>query len=84
MKQKVISCAIHDYLEMACMYGYNISCELDTGEKLSGIAITTETSKEKKEYLLLKLESDTIKIELNCLIKMTALQQNPYFETINF
>ena len=84
MTQKIISCAIHDYIEIACTFGYQVKLELFTGDTLRGKAITTETSKDKKEYLLLNGLSHQQKIELTNIKSMTAVQPNPHFDCITF
>ncbi len=84
MRHKLISCAVHDYIEIACTYHFEISIEDFTDSTIQGKAITTETSKDKKEYLILGCQQVLQKIELNKIKKMTALQENPHFDSIYF
>ncbi len=84
MGQKIISCATHDFIEIACTFGYEVRLELFTGSALQGKAKTTETSKDKKEYLLLDCQQDVKKIELINIKKMMAIQPNPHFTSIDF
>jgi len=84
MSEKIISCAIHDYIEIACTFGYQVKLELFNEETVQGKAITTETTKDKKEYLQLDGSSEVHKIELINIKSMTALQPNPHFDHIIF
>ncbi|RKZ63827.1 MAG: hypothetical protein DRQ44_09735 [Gammaproteobacteria bacterium] len=80
----MISCALHDYIEIACTFGYEVRLEFFSGPVLQGTARTTETSNDKKEYLLLDCQQKTLKIELVNIKKMTALQPNPHFDSVDF
>jgi transcriptional antiterminator Rof (Rho-off) len=70
------------------MYGYRIRLELVSGqgpgEPLEGSALNTETSTDKKEYLLLSTDQGVRKIELNRIKTMRAITPNPYFDLIRF
>ena len=84
MSHKIISCAIHDYIEIACTFGYDVKLDLFTGELVQGKAITTETTKDKKEYLQLATTSVIKKVELINIKSMTAAKPNPHFDHIIF
>ncbi|MEO1888099.1 MAG: Rho-binding antiterminator [Methyloprofundus sp.] len=55
-KPTIISCALHDYIEIACLYGNQLKLELKNQKTLEGKAIGVVTSPDKKEYLLLESE----------------------------
>ena len=67
MNNKIISCAIHDHFEIACMRASKITLELHNGQRLDGIAKDLET-KNKNELLHLQItteqQAETIKINL--------------------
>ncbi|MCK5666194.1 MAG: Rho-binding antiterminator [Thiotrichaceae bacterium] len=84
MSHKLISCAIHDYIEIACTFGYEIKLEAFSGSVIFGNAKTTTTSNDKKEYLILKSQQKITKIELIEVKIMTAITANPYFDIIHF
>lgn len=77
-----ISCALHDYIEIACMYGYLVKLELIDGQTVEGKAIDVVTTPEKREFLL--IDSDRQRIELTRLRKMTALTANAAFKDVTF
>ncbi|MEC4750615.1 Rho-binding antiterminator [Methylomicrobium sp. Wu6] len=80
---KLIACELHDYLEIACMYGYRVKLELKDGQSLEGNAIDLITTTEKREFLLLD-DGQKQLIELTQLIKMTTLTPNASFKEVAF
>lgn len=82
--RKIISCHLHDYIEIACLHGYEIELQLLNGDVVTGQALTTETDSDKKEYLLVKKHDQTRKVLLTNVKKMKALTRNPHFDHIDF
>ncbi|MBW6454211.1 MAG: Rho-binding antiterminator, partial [Methyloprofundus sp.] len=56
MSQCHITCALHDYIEIACMYGYQVKLRLKNGQIISGKALDIQTSVDKREYLIIDNE----------------------------
>jgi Rho-binding antiterminator len=81
---KMISCQTHDYIEIACLYGFQIRLQLTDGSSQQGIAITTETSSDKREWLILQQPAGKIQIDLMQIKSMQSLTANSHFELINF
>ena len=79
-----ISCQLHDYIEIACLYQLEISITLKKGIITQGSAMTTETAPEREELLILKTDSGPQKINLSDIKLMTALTENPHFNRIKF
>lgn len=77
-----ISCALHDYIEIACMYGYRIRLDLTDGQIVEGKAINIVTTPEKRELLL--IDEEQRQIELTQLRKMTVLTKNAVFKEVTF
>lgn len=84
MMDKPVSCHLHDYVEIACLYGYKLKLLLKSGETISGKAVTTGTTADKKEYLVLEISWQIKRIQLEQLGKMQALTVNPHFDEIIF
>lgn len=83
---KILSCDLHDYLEIACMYAYRIELEINDGQKYTGKALTTNTS-EQKEYLM--FSSDTapakeLKLGVLEIKSMRVLSKNARFKFVEF
>ncbi len=83
MKIKPISCELHDYLEIACLYEYHIKLTLINHKTIDGIARDIITTDEKREFLIID-NKEAQKIELNQLGKMTVLTPNAKFSEVIF
>lgn len=68
-----IDCDLHDYLEIACMYHYWLRTELTDGTCFDAKALTTCTTVEKEEFLVVGQSENQQKIRLDCLSAITAL-----------
>lgn len=82
MNQCPISCDLHDYLEIACLYGYQVKLTLDDHQIVKGKAIDTKTLN-KREYLIID-NGQKRQIELNHLKKLQVLTQNARFTEVYF
>ena len=82
MNDQQMSCAIHDYLETACVFGIRIRLWLDDGSVAEGIPRTTETRPDKSEWLYMTQESTEIEIPLNRIVRFSALTENKYFSEV--
>lgn len=80
---KPIACELHDYIEIACLYGYQIRLELKDGSWLEGQAVDTLTTADKREYLLLDHDPQQ-RIELNRIAKITTLTHQAQFKSVSF
>lgn len=78
-----IACDLHDYIETACIYRYQIKLLLKDGSELMGVAVNTLTSTDKREYLLLE-NSTTPRVELTAIKKMTVLTANAKIKQVIF
>ena len=83
MNQCRISCELHDYIEIACMYGYRVKLKFKDGQSLEGKAVDVITTAEKREFLVLD-DGHKQQVELNQLVKMTTLTPNASFKEITF
>ena len=84
MSQCSISCELHDYLEIACMYGYRVRLTIKNHQTIEGKAIDTVTSAEKREYLVIDNGHEKHEVELNQLVKMEVLTPNAKFKKVSF
>jgi Rho-binding antiterminator len=83
MKKNSISCELHGYLEIACLYGYRVKLTLKDRKTIEGLAINIITTAEKREFLLIENEG-IHKIDLNQLSKMKVLTPNAKFSEVIF
>ena len=80
----MISCADHDYVEIACMYRYEVKLVLENGQIVQGKAFQTAYDENKEECIVLKTEIGNEEIVLDKIALMEAVTKNPYFERIDF
>jgi Rho-binding antiterminator len=78
-----ISCELHDYIEIACMYGYQVKLELRGGQTMEGKAIDVITTPDKQEFLVID-NGEKQQVELIQLVKLTTQTPNAAFLEIVF
>ena len=83
MNRCSISCDLHDYIEIACMYSYRVKLTLRNQLILEGKAIDTTTSADKREYLIID-NGHKQQIELTQLKNLKVLTPNARFTEICF
>lgn len=84
MNQSIIDCELHDYLEVACMYGYQVQITLKSQQVVQGKAKNIITTPEKREFLILENAQPPQQIELIELQKLQVLTPNAQFKEIVF
>lgn len=83
MTEDAIACELHDFVEVACMYGYRLKLTLKNNQIIEGKAIDIVNSPEKRECLVIDSESRQ-QIELTRLAKMQVLTPNAKFGEVVF
>ena len=79
----IISCALHDYIEIACVYAYQVKLQLKNGHSIEGKVVDLVTSPEKREYLLIEGQRQ-IKIELIEIKELQVLTPHAKFQKVAF
>lgn len=79
-----LACDLHDYLEIACLYGYRLRIELDDGSWLTARALDTRTLANKEEMLLVETAGAQRQLRLDRLRAVTALTPGARFGRIEF
>ena len=80
----MISCDIHDYVEIACMYRFEVKLVLKNGRTVRGKSFQTAYNENKEECVVLETEYGNEKIVLEQIELMEAITKNPHFEKISF
>ncbi|HGY3717444.1 TPA: Rho-binding antiterminator [Citrobacter gillenii] len=83
-KYHPVDCDLHDYLEIACLYRYMLRIELTDGTVFDARAVTTRTTIEKEEYLVVERQASSQNIRLDYLSAITALTAGAKFSTVLF
>lgn len=81
----MLSCAQHDYLELSCMHGYQLTITAVSGELVTGIAKDI-CYVEGLQCLVLEQKMRDVYVSVSVAIAdiaaLTALTANPYFSTL--
>lgn len=73
------ACALHDYLEIACLHHYRLRIELDDGSWLEAWALDTRTLPSKEEILLIRQAGTERQLRLDHLRAITPLTPGARF-----
>ena len=82
-----IPCQLYDYIEIACMYGLEVSAVLKDGNAFSGKALTTVITKHHDvatECIQVCIDKTKHNIALNEIAQLHAITNNPYFSSVSF
>ncbi|MDG1904558.1 MAG: Rho-binding antiterminator [Arenicella sp.] len=96
MPVQPLSCDLHDYIEIACLYSYALKLTLTDSTVINAVAIDTKMSN-KQEFIVVKdvkvesgkpewtdNEHSLVEIPLKSLDKIEALSLNAKFGVIKF
>lgn len=82
MNTCILACELHDYIEIVCLYGYQIRVTLKNNDSIEGKALDIITA-DQREYLLLGSDCQQ-RIDLTQLAKLQVLTANAKFTEISF
>lgn len=80
----MISCSNYDYFEIACMHRYLIRLTMKTGIVIEGTAIDMKLNDDRDECIEINTNETYTLIELDEIVELEALIDNPHFTLINF
>ena len=83
MKNPPIACDLHDYIEIACMYGYRVKLMLAEYRIVEGKAIDVVTEQDKREFLVID-NGERQKVELSEIVEMQTQTPGAKFQNIRF
>ena len=79
-----IDCTLHDHLEIACLYRYDLRVVFQDGTSVEGCAVNTATLPDKTEVLQLIVETVPVNVPMHTLATIEVLTPNAQFQTLNF
>ncbi len=77
MNKQILSCDLHDYLEIACMYSMPITLTLNDGTEHIGVATTIKSNRTLGEYLVFYVTEHIGDMNNEEKIVATNKQQDP-------
>lgn len=80
----MISCELHDYIEIACTFRYPIILTLKSGSVIQGVAHETAFNTGRDECIKVELKGAETLVVLDDLSSMEACVDNPHFRTVTF
>lgn len=83
MKNQAIACELHDYIEIACMYGYRVKLMLLEHRSLEGKAIDVMIDQDKREFLIID-NGERQKVDLSEIVEMETRTPGAKFQKIRF
>ena len=82
-QEGTISCELHDHIEVACLFGYELDVTLVDGSHVRGRASTTKTAL-GSESLVLENRSGKCDIPLHEILTISVLTPGARFQELQF
>lgn len=79
-----IPCGNYDYIELACVYHYDVLITCIDHSVYQGICMDTQARADKSEWLLLKHGEDILPIRMDHLESMKVLSPGAQFSEVQF
>lgn len=80
----MMTCEQHDYIELVCVYLYQVKLTLKNGSQVKGQALDTLYNDDREACLCLKQNDEIQLIVLDNIASMAACEQNPHFSAVSF
>ena len=77
-----IACDLHDHIEVACLYRYELEVHLQDGTTVTGKALTTRTLADKTEQLLLGTVADPTSVPLHDIRRIDVTTPGARFSSL--
>ena len=84
MKSESIDCAVHDYVETACLFHYEVRVTLAGGEHIEGRAETIKLRDDRTEVLILTTHEELKEVVLNEATRLEVLTPGARFDSVTF
>jgi len=80
----MISCNLHDYIEIVCLYKYPVSLVLKTGEVATGTALDTGYNADREECIKIESDSGEQLVVLDAISRLQVTVDNPHIDEVSF
>ena len=80
----MLSCDLHDYIEIVCLYQYPLKLTLSSGAVLTGTARTTQYDDKRQECLLIQQQETEQLVLLDDIALLEVTVANPHLQQVRF
>ena len=80
----MLSCDLHDYIEIVCLYQYPLKLTLSSGAVLTGTARTTQYNDKRQECLLIQQQDTEQLVLLDDIALLEVTIANPHSQQVRF
>ena len=81
----MLKCDLHDYLEIICMFHYNVKVVTKKGASYSGLAEDVLLSDKRQEVLRIKtVDQEQIEVVTEEIEEIQVITPNARFQTVRF
>ena len=80
----MLSCDLHDYIEIVCLYQYPLKLTLNSGAVLTGTARTTQYNDQRQECLLIQQQETEQLVLLDDIALLEVTVANPHLQQVRF
>ena len=80
---EILSCDLHDYIEISCLYKYQLEVKLIDGSLLKATALNIIIRQKSEHLELLNQTNSAITIAVNEIESIATLSPNAQFKSVN-
>lgn len=80
----MLSCDLHDYIEIVCLYQYPLKLTLSSGAVLTGTARTTQYNDKRQECLQIQQQETEQQVLLDDIALLEVSIANPHLQQVRF
>tara|TARA_R110002126_G_scaffold75469_24_gene188420 strand:- start:1024 stop:1269 length:246 start_codon:yes stop_codon:yes gene_type:complete len=80
----MLSCDLHDYVEIVCLHHYPLKLTLNSGAIVTGTADTTCYNDQRQECLVIEYEAKAQLVALDDIALLEVTVANPHLREVRF
>lgn len=80
----MLSCDLHDYIEIVCLYHYPLKLTLHSGAIVTGTADTTCYNDNRQECLVIQRKDSKQQVVLDDIALLQVTVANPHVQQVRF
>ncbi|NRA71008.1 MAG: Rho-binding antiterminator [Gammaproteobacteria bacterium] len=80
----MIKCNEYDYIEIVCLYHYQIKLTIKSGGTIEGVALDTQRNDAREECIKLDVKGTEQLVKLDDISTLAVCVANPNFNQVTF